>query len=100
MLLMSRKPAAAHAATLFDPPAPARPQDAEAQDAPTRLRRWQVMERIMELNTTAPEEYLAGFSDDSLERYLAHLESMDSPRGTRWVRPGDSPAIMVRETMF
>lgn len=64
------------------------------------LRRWQLMERIMELNVTAREEYLEDFSDDSLARYLEHLESMGSPRGARWVRPGDSPAIMVRETEF
>ena len=100
MLLMSRKPASANAATLFDAPAPSRTLDAEAPESPTGLRRWQIVERIMELNSTAAEEYLAGFSDDSLGRYLAHLESMDSPRGTRWVRPGDSPAIMVRETTF
>jgi hypothetical protein len=97
---MSRKAPANAVTTLFDLPSPASEPAADATESPTGLRRWQIMERIMELNTTAGEEYLASFSDHSLGRYLAHLESMDSPRGARWERPGDSPAIMVRETLF
>lgn len=96
MLLIARKNAAKPAPTLFDAQAAAR----EPADPAISLRRWQIMERIMGINSTACEEYLAAFSDESLGRYLAHLESMGSPRGARWERPGDSPAIMVRETTF
>jgi len=99
---MLRRAAARPAETLFDrPPAPVEQADGERAEPPaTSLRRWHLVARIIELNTTASEDYLEDFSDESLSRYLAHLESMGSPRGARWERPGDSPAIMVRETEF
>lgn len=69
-----------------------------AVEAPDPMRAG-VLERIMTLNPTATEGYLAAFSDRALESYLAHLESAGSPRGARWERPGDSPAILCRETV-
>lgn len=87
--LISRKPSAnPHTAPHTTPP---------AEEAPT-LSRPQLLKRIMVINTSATEEYLDSFSDRSLARYLAHLDTLDSPRGTRRERPGDSPAILVRET--
>ncbi|MDQ7014044.1 MAG: hypothetical protein Q9O74_09140 [Planctomycetota bacterium] len=53
---------------------------------------------IMALNPTASEAYLGSFTDRSLTMYLAHLESAGTPRGTRWERPCDSPAIIGRES--
>lgn len=58
----------------------------------------QLVERIMDLNPSATESYLGTFSDRALTSYLAHLETVGQPRGGRWERPGDTPAIVVRET--
>lgn len=94
--LISRKPVATTRRTLFEAPPGPEPVPLET---PT-LSRPQLLERIIGLNATATEEYLGTFSDRALAQYLAHLESAGSPRGARWERPGDSPAILVRETAF
>ena len=52
----------------------------------------------MDRNPSATESYLGTFSDRSLTSYLAHLDTVGQPRGGRWERPGDTPAIVVRET--
>lgn len=83
-------------ATLFT----AAPHRTELPDQAAGLTRTQLLERIMDLNTTASEEYLDSFSEGSLARYLAHLESAGSPRGGRWERIAETPAIVVRETEF
>ncbi|MFG0241565.1 MAG: hypothetical protein ACF8R9_02140 [Phycisphaerales bacterium JB054] len=57
-----------------------------------------LVQRIMALNPTASREYLGSFTDRSLSMYLAHLESAGAPRGARWERPCDSPAIIGRES--
>ncbi len=62
------------------------------------LARTGLVNRIMALNPTASEEYLGSFTDRSLTMYLAHLESAKAPRGARWERPCDSPAIIGRES--
>jgi hypothetical protein len=72
----------------------------ELPDQAPSLSRTQLLERIMDLNTTASEEYLDSFSEGSLSRYLAHLELAGSPRGGRWERTAETPAIVVRETAF
>ncbi|MBK7405750.1 MAG: hypothetical protein IPJ41_14310 [Phycisphaerales bacterium] len=59
-----------------------------------------VIDRIMLINPSATAAYLASFNQMALDRYLAHLESMDAPRGARWERPGDTCAIVVQETEF
>lgn len=63
------------------------------------LTRGQVIERIMTLNPTAGVEFLGGFSERSLRSYLDHLASAQIPRGrmARWVRPGDTPGIVMAE---
>lgn len=81
-------------------PFAAAPRHDELPDRAPGLNRTQLLERIMDLNTTASEEYLGSFSEGSLARYLAHLESAGSPRGGRWERIAETPAIVVRETAF
>lgn len=56
----------------------------------------QLVERILALNPSATEEYLQGFDRNALSIYLRHLLAALEPRGrqARWVRPGDTPAIV------
>jgi hypothetical protein len=63
------------------------------------LTRGQVIERIMTMNPTAGVDFLADFSERSLRAYLDHLASAQIPRGrmARWVRPGDTPGIVMAE---
>jgi len=60
------------------------------------LQRTRLVEEIRELSPTAPAGYLLRFNDRALEDYLRHLRSAAEPRGraARWLRPGDTPAIM------
>ena len=81
-------------------PIPFAPRRDELRDQAPGLSRSQLLERIMDLNTTATEEYLDSFTEGSLARYLAHLESAGSPRGGRWERTAETPAILVRETAY
>lgn len=67
----------------------------------TRLTREQVVDRIISINKSVTVEFLNRFPDSSLNVYLDHLSVATGPRGARsrtWVRPGDSPAIVVRES--
>jgi hypothetical protein len=68
--------------------------------AEARLTRQQTVERILEINPTATSTFLERFDDRPLKQYLDHLVAASSPRGAsaRWVRPGDSPAIVTRES--
>ena len=61
-----------------------------------RLTREQVVDRIMTLNPTAKPDFLRGFQRGSLSDYLARLDTARSPRGSGWVRRGNSPAIVTR----
>ncbi len=58
----------------------------------------QVVDQIISINRSATVEYLSQFKRESLDKYLDHLLSSQQPRGreSRWDRPGDAPAIMVR----
>ncbi len=60
--------------------------------------REQVVGQILSINRSATAEYLGQFEQHSLDTYLRHLISSQQPRGreSRWDRPGDAPAIMVR----
>jgi len=73
----------------------------ESDSQSSRLTREQVVDRIITINPTATTDFLERFSEDSLARYLAHLMAASGPRGrhARWVRPGDSPAIMSRPSL-
>lgn len=71
----------------------------ESSSLQSRLTREQVVDRIITINPTATTSFLAAFSEASLGRYLDHLLATAGPRGrnARWLRTGDSPAIMARE---
>lgn len=62
------------------------------------LNRSQIMERIISINPTATVAFLSRFAERPLKRYLEHLTAAQEPRGRSawWVRPADSPAIVVR----
>lgn len=95
MQLLLRRPKTQHTSpvtiSLAEDPAGGAPDDRP-------LARVGLVERIMAINPTATEEYLGSFTDRSLTMYLAHLESAGAPRGARWERPFDSPAIIGRES--
>lgn len=65
----------------------------------TLLSRRQVIERIMTINPTAGVAFLEDFSEQALQTYLDHLTAAQLPRGrmARWIRPGDTPGIVVAE---
>ncbi|MBX3322809.1 MAG: hypothetical protein KF757_07440 [Phycisphaeraceae bacterium] len=62
------------------------------------LSRSAIVEQILEINITASLEFLSEFSDQDLSNYLNHLLWLQQPRTgqARWIRPGDSPAVMAR----
>ncbi len=64
----------------------------------TGLTREQVVDRIITINPTATKDFLDTFNASHLGGYLDHLVAAQRPRGpdSRWSRPNDSPAIMVR----
>lgn len=63
------------------------------------LSRSQLIERIITHNPTASVAFLEDFSEAALRNYLDHLLSSQIPRGrlARWVRPGDTPGIVMAE---
>lgn len=63
------------------------------------LSRSQLIERIITHNPTASIQFLDGFTQAALRNYLDHLLSAQTPRGrlARWVRPGDTPGIVMAE---
>ncbi len=70
----------------------------ECSSSPSRLTREQVVDRIISINPTATTTFLERFSEEKLGKYLDHLVVASGPRGghSRWMRPGDAPAISVR----
>lgn len=71
---------------------------ASASDSASERDR--LVERIRQVNPSASLTYLAGFPAGALALYLEHLESAGEPRGrgARWVRPGDTRAIVCWHT--
>lgn len=63
------------------------------------LTKVRLVERIIEMNPTASEQFLRVFSHKGLMDYMEHLASAQEPRGrnSSWLRRGDSPAILARE---
>lgn len=78
------------------PPRADQEPDPSPEKALTKVR---VVERIIELNPTASEQFLRVFSHRRLMDYMEHLVSAQEPRGrnSSWLRRGDSPAILARE---
>jgi hypothetical protein len=70
----------------------------ECSSSSSRLSREQVLDRIISINPTATLAFLERFSEQRLEKYLDHLVAASGPRGghSRWMRPGDAPAIWAR----
>lgn len=62
------------------------------------LEKMQIIDAIRQINRSATLEWLGTFDDESLRRYLEHLQLTEEPRGrnSRWIRRDDSPAIMTR----
>ncbi len=74
-------------------------RDLARETAPLRdLSDEQVVDQIISINRSATAAYLKQFKRESLDKYLDHLLETQKPRGreSRWDRPGDAPAIMVR----
>jgi hypothetical protein len=74
-------------------------RDLDRQTAPlAELSDEQVVTQIISINRSATADYLRQFKRESLDKYLDHLLETQKPRGreSRWDRPGDAPAIMVR----
>ncbi|MCW5777600.1 MAG: hypothetical protein KIS87_14280 [Phycisphaeraceae bacterium] len=76
--------------------------DAEPTGSPgaCRLRREQLMSRILELTGGRSRDFLEGFTDERLADYLERLLASREPRGpdARWIRRGETPAIVGRES--
>ncbi len=64
------------------------------------MNKEQLINLILLRNPGTTPQWLESFSCDMLAGYLAHLDTLDSPRGTVWQRPGDSPAILEYESAF
>jgi len=66
---------------------------------PPPLRTEQLVGGILEINTTAPTDFLKKFDDRDLKAYLDHLSVSSGPRGSKtpWVRESTQPAIVGRE---
>lgn len=63
-----------------------------------RMHRDQLIDRIRTRNPGATLEFLSRFKDEALRLYLRHLACADEPRGSIWVRPGDTVGIVCRES--
>ncbi len=55
-----------------------------------------LIDAIRTHNPTAPVDWLVTFTPGALRSYLDHLMSRFDPKGSAWVRPGDTPAITSR----
>lgn len=76
------------------------------EDAPAahadRLSRELVIDEILTLNPSATVDFLNAFSEPRLRLYLTRLRTAQHGRGreARWLRVGDSPAIVSHERML
>ncbi len=78
---------------------PTRPADAGREDdAPDHLSHPQLIERIIQINPSATSSFLSRFRPQRLADYLDHLICSKEPRGSVWVRRGDTPGIVSRSS--
>lgn len=58
-----------------------------------------LIDEIRMYNPSATQSFLTTFTRRDLEVYLEHLGSAKEPRGrtARWLRPGDTPAMVLRQ---
>lgn len=69
----------------------------QTPDATQRLEREELIEAIMETNRGVGRAWLESFPTPSLREYLSHLDLVNQPRGTIWVRSSSQgPAIERR----
>jgi len=54
-----------------------------------------LIDAIRSLNPTASATWLDGFDAGFLRSYLDHMLNALEPRGTSWIRPNDTPAMMA-----
>lgn len=71
----------------------------EVVHEPARLTRYQLIEAIMELNSSVPREHYLSFEEVQLQRYLDHLRCGEAPRdrSSCWKREKYEPAVVKRE---
>ena len=76
----------------------AEPPESVSEASSIRLTREQMVARIMDMNTTASEEFLGRFRDRDLREYMDHLNAAQVPRGAgaRWARRDSTPGIVSR----
>lgn len=76
-------------------PQPADPAHAISSAAAARLT---TIQRIIQVNPSATEDFLAAFNDRALTNYLDHLDAASAPRGRHayWQRRHETPAIWGR----
>ncbi len=57
-----------------------------------------IINAIMQLNSSARADWLNKFATPALRQYLDHLQVTIEPRGrgSVWVRPGDTAAVVTR----
>lgn len=65
-----------------------------------RLSRELVIDEILSLNPSATVDFLDTFSEPRLRLYLTRLRGAQGGREARWLRVGDSPAIVAHERML
>jgi hypothetical protein len=58
-----------------------------------------LIDEIRAHNPSASHAFLATFTKRDLEVYLEHLGNAKEPRGrsSRWLRPADTPAMVLRQ---
>ena len=64
-----------------------------ANPAPA-FSREQLVGQIIAMNPSATATFLERFAPEALTRYLDHLTAAATPRGSSWIRPGDTPAVV------
>ncbi len=62
------------------------------------MSKLQIIEAIRNRNRTANQEFLISFDERALANYLERLTTINGQRGrgSRWVRQGDTPAVVTR----
>ena len=62
------------------------------------MSKLQIIEAIRHCNRTADQDFLISFDERALSSYLERLTTIKDRRGrdSRWVRRGDTPAIVTR----
>jgi hypothetical protein len=63
------------------------------------MSKQELIDSIRRHNPTAHAEFLTGFDEQALDRYLNHLLFQQRPRGscTIWVRPAETTAVTTRQ---